>query len=355
MVKKKKDPADKKKSVTNGSSNNEEKAVDVAMQAVRKQFGDTAVGWLSGVPTTTDVIPTGSVGLDSALGVGGIARGRIYELYGPPSSGKSTLTFSLMRQAIAKGQKVVFVDAEHSLSTKLLVDMGIDLDKVAIVDAYTAEDNLDAVGILLGTGVFSLCVIDSISALQPTAEANLSSFSDNTMGIHPKLMARMCREFVPLAFKTKTALVLINQIRANLGYGAPETTSGGFALQHSYSGRIRVSGGGLKSKQFFHPDTGEVQGHRVTLEVTKNKLGPPFRSAEIDLVYGKGFDSAGEVLDLSVDMGLVSQSGSWFSYGENKIGHGRLKAVSYLRQNGHVMDELDKKVRVMLGLISEDE
>lgn len=320
-------------------SNN--KTIDVAIKALRKKYGNDVVSWLNSRKVEDrKIISTGSLGLDNALGVGGFVRGRIYEVYGPHSSGKTTLTLSAIRQVQKNGGIAAFVDAEHTLSTDLMLSMGIDLSKVVVVQGYTAEDNLDLAKTLIGTGDFDICVIDSISALQPAAEANLDSYSDNTMGLHPRLMARMSRDLTPIVSRTKTSLLLINQIRSNIGrYGNPETTSGGNALQHHVTGKIRVSGGGLKSSQIKN-HLGEVIGHRVSFEVTKNKLYAPFRTAEVDLIYGKGFHLSGEVVDLSVDTGLIDKRGAWFYYNDVQIGQGRDNTVAYVENNPEFMNEL---------------
>ena len=194
------------------------KAIEIAMKSIRKKFGDETVNWVSEVQTSKrDVISTTSLQLDSALGVGGITRGRIYEFYGPNASGKTTLALLVIKEAIAQGHRALFIDAEHTLDKKLLVSMDIDPAKIVVTRGYTGEDNLDIAESLIATGEFAVCVIDSISALQPAAGANLESFSDNTMGLQPRLMARMCRTFTSLVSRTNTALILINQIRANIG------------------------------------------------------------------------------------------------------------------------------------------
>jgi len=326
------------------------KAVTVAIKQLKKQFGDDVIDWLgSRQQEPHSVIPTGSFGLDAALGVGGFVKGRIYELYGPHSSGKTTLALSAIREAQKMGGYAAYVDAEHTLDPDLLRKMEIDLDKIVIVQGYTGEDNLDLAKTLIGTSQFDLCVIDSVSALQPAAEANLGSFSDNTMGLHPRLMSRMSRDLTPRVSRSKTALLLINQIRANMGgYGNPETTSGGNALQHHVSGKIRVSGGAVKSRQLKNKQ-GDVIGHRVTFEVTKNKLAPPFRSADVDLIYGSGFNKVGELIDLGVDMGFVDKAGSWYSYGDTKLGQGREASIALLAENDEIREKLAAEVKMLLG------
>ncbi len=351
MAKKKAEAVEPKEVTDSNGADGSAKAVEVAMRALKKRFGDGVVDWFSDAPAVRSrtVIPTGSLGLDAALGVGGIVLGRLYELYGTNQSGKTTLAISIIREAIKQGRKAIWVDAERTLDDSLLEKMGVDRSKIVIIKAFTGEDNLDAAEALMATGEFSLCVIDSIGALQPASEANLETFSDNTMGVHPRLMSRMCRSFTPLADSTNTGLLLINQIRANLGYGAHEITPGGNALQHHLSGRIKVHGGGLKSKHIKN-EHGDVIGHRVSFEITKNKLSMPFRTTEVDLLYGKGFDNVGEVLDYSVDMGLVDLSGAWYSYNGDKIGQGRPKTVAGLAENPELYGKLFADVSRILGI-----
>ena len=262
----------------------------------------------------------------------------------------TTLALSIIREAQNAGGSAIFVDAEHALDMGLVEKMGLDISRIALVRGYTGEQNLDVAEALMSTGVFDICVIDSVAALQPSAEANLKSFNDNTMGLHPRLMARMCRTFTSLSSRTQTAFVLINQVRANMsGYGNPKTTAGGFALRHHMSGRIQISGGGTKSSNILS-STGLVIGHRIGFKVVKNKLGPPFREAETDLIYGKGFHREAELLDLGVEMGFVDQAGAWFSVEEEKIGQGRAKAVQTIVDNNTLREELQENVCGVLGL-----
>jgi len=330
------------------------KAIDIALKSIRKKFGDEVVQWVSDVPKDgREIISTTSLGIDSALGVGGISRGRIYEFYGPNASGKTTLALLVIKAAIAKGHKALFIDAEHTLDPSLLASMGIDPEKIMVITGYTGEDNLDIAETFMATGEFAICVIDSVSALQPAAEANLESFSDNTMGLQPRLMSRMCRTFTSLSARTKTTLILINQIRANIGgYGNPETTSGGNAIQHHVTGRVRVTGGGVKSRQLKN-SKGEVVGHRMSVEITKNKLAPPFRSCEVELIYGKGFNIDGEILDLGVDMGFIDQAGSYFKIDGETIGQGRTKAMETIATDEKIRNTLSAQIRGMLGMDTE--
>jgi recombination protein RecA len=349
MPKKKKNKkAPEVKKGTNGAGT---RALETAITQLKKKHGENVINWLSNVQTTPlEIISTGCLALDNALGVGGVARGRIYEFYGPQSSGKSTLAYSIIREAVKKGLKTVFVDAEHTLDKRLVAKMGAAPEHIILVQGYTGEDNLDIAETLIATGEVAICVIDSISALQPLAEANLESFSNNTMGAHPRLMSRMCRTFTPLVSRTKTTFILINQLRANMsGYGPTETTSGGNALKHHTTAKIRVLGGTSKAKRLINEE-GAVVGHRVEFEVVRNKLGPPFRTAAADLVYGEGFNRASELLDLGVDMGLIDQSGAWFSLNGEKIGQGRVKAISFISNDEAARAFLNAEVEKILGL-----
>jgi len=353
MAKKKKVEVKDVKDDTVKSASSGKRAVEIAMKSIRKKFGDEVVSWVSEVPSSKrDVISTTSLSIDAATGIGGIARGRIYEFYGPNASGKTTLALLVIKEAIRLGHRAVFIDAEHTLDPGLLKSMKIDTDKIVITRGYTGEDNLDIAERLMATGEFAVCVIDSVSALQPAAEANLESFSDQTMGLQPRLMSRMCRTFTSLASRTNTALILINQIRANIGgYGNPETTSGGNAIQHHVTCRVRIIGGGVKTRQ-IRDAAGEVIGHRCGVQITKNKLAAPFRSAEVELIYGQGFNTDGEILDLGVDMGFIDQAGAYFKVDGVMIGQGRVKAIAEINSNSALREDLLHKIKTLLGISS---
>jgi recombination protein RecA len=325
---------------------------EMAIKSLRKKFGNDVLSWMDKKQCAERVIiPTGSLRLDSALGIGGILLGRMYEIFGSPMSGKSTLCLSIIKEAIQLGHKVIYVDAEQALDNSehgLLVQMGIDVSKIALVQGWTAEANLDMAEALIATGEFALCVVDSISALLPAAESKLESFEDNTMMIHPKLMSRMCREFTPLCARTGTGLLLINQIRMSAAsYGNPEVTSGGKSIPHYSSVRIKVSGGGVKSRLIMN-SKGQAVGQKVTFEVVKNKMAPPFRSTEAELTYGKGFSRNGDLFDLAVEMGFIDRAGSWFSYGETKLGQGKDKALVALLEDKVMFKEVEKEVLSLL-------
>ena len=272
-------------------------------------------------------------------------------IYWHKNFSKSTLCLSIIREAIKLGHKVIYIDAEHALDTGptgLLAKMGIDTTKIALVKGYTAEDNLDIASSLIATGDFSFCVLDSISSLLPSAVNNLDSFGDQTMMVHPKLMSRMCLEFTPLCSRTNTALLMINQIRVSpMSYGASEVTPGGKAIGHHSSVRIRVSGGGVKSR-LLQNSKGHAIGQRVTFEITKNKMSAPFRKTEAELIFGKGFSREGDVFDLAVEMGYIDKAGSWFSFNDIKLGQGKEKSMQYLEENKEVGKKIEELVLDML-------
>lgn len=326
-------------------------AANMAMKSLQKKFGNV-LGWMDKKQEEDRIIiPTGSLRLDDALGVGGVLLGRLYEIFGNSMGGKSTLCLSIAREAINLGHKVIYVDAEHALDSGekgLLVKMGIDTTKVALVQGYTAEDNLDMAASLVGTGEFSICIIDSISSLQPMAEANLESFSDNTMMNHPRLMSKMCKTFTPLCKRTNTALLMINQIRISpTSWGSCEVTPGGKAIGFHSSVRIKVIGGGTKSRLVMDK-RGEAIGQLVTLDVIKNKLAPPFKKADTELIFGKGFSRESELFDLAVEMGFIDKSGSWYSYGDDKLGQGKEKSLAALIENRMLLDKVENEVMSLL-------
>jgi len=349
MVKKKKSD-DKDSNGTNGTSVRT-KALEVAMECLRKKFGDESISLLTDMKLRShDVISTGSLSLDSALGVGGIVRGRLYEFFGPPAGGKSTLAFSTMREATKKGIQCLYVDVERTLDANLLAAMGVDTDLVRVIYGYTGEEYLDKTDAMIATGEFGLCVIDSITALLPTAEAEQESYGDQSMGLLGRLTSKMCRKTIPLVGRTNTGLIVINQLRETIGgYGNPEVTTGGKSIGFYSTARIRVSGGKAKSSRILDPVSGFVRGHRVSFFIEKNKLAAPYRTCEADLIYGKGYDTVGEVLDLGVDMGFVDKGGSWYTYGDNKI-QGKESVIKYLVENTDKYTKLRADVAKMLGV-----
>jgi recombination protein RecA len=347
----------KKKEASSPSANVEtDKApsgtvLKAAISQLQKKFGPEIVQWLSDVKTFEhNVVSTGSIGIDSALGIGGIARGRIYEVYGPESSGKSTFCYSILAEAGKMGLKGLYVDAEHSLDPRLVQKMGADNSNIILVRGYTGEQNADIAEALIGTGEIAICVVDSVASLLPTSEANLESFDDQTMGVHARLMSRVCRKLVPLAARTSTTIMFINQTRNKIGaYGDSEITTGGNALRFYSSGRIRLSGGQSKSSRILDGE-GKAYGHRVKYDIVKNKLAAPYRTGEVDLIYGVGFSRSGELIDLGEELGVVDRTGAWFSFGDTKLGQGRDKAVTFLDSNKEVQDAVLAQMRNVLFL-----
>jgi recombination protein RecA len=324
-------------------------SLDVARKAIQKKYGDviTTMGEKSDAPPPT--ISTGSLGLDSALGCGGFVKGRVYEVYGHPSGGKTTLTMSIIAQAQRRGMTCCFVDAERAADPKLFKAMGVDINKLIVVEAFTGDENLDVLESLIRTGEIDVAVVDSVSALIPKAEAT-ADMEDQFMGLLARLMSKAMRKFVPLAGETDTLLIFINQVRNKIGaYGDPETTTGGLALDFSATGRIKVSGGESKSSR-IEDMTGEVVGHHTSFLIKKNKFGKPYRKATVPLIYGVGYDTYWECLTLALDLGILERAGAWYKYNGNNIGQGELNALAFLRENEIVFNEIRDCIIIALGL-----
>jgi recombination protein RecA len=322
--------------------------LDIAKKAIIKKYGDV-VKPMSDKPLVINTISTRSLGLDAALGRGGFALGRIYEVYGAPSSGKSTLTMSLIAEAQSRGMNCVYVDSEHSSDPKLFESMGVDLEKLTVVDLFTGEDNLMVAETLMKTGALDLLVIDSVTSLIPkvAADANLD---DSTIALLARLMSKTLLRFVPIAAETNTCIIFINQTRNKIGgYGNPEVTTGGEALPFYATGRVRVSGIGAKANRIID-DKGKVIGHKTIFEVVKNKLAAPFTSAEADLIYGKGYDTFGEIIKIATDLGVLTKSGSWYNYEGNNIGQGENGVRRFFNENPDVFLVIKQNVTDILGL-----
>lgn len=324
-------------------------SLDVARKAIEKKYGNVikTMGEKSLAPPPT--ISTGSLGLDSALGCGGFVMGRVYEVFGHPSGGKTTLTMSMIAQAQKRGMTCCFVDAERAADPKLFKAMGVDIDKLILIEAFSGDENLDALESLIKTGEIDVAVVDSVSALIPKAEAN-SEMEDQFMGLLARLMSKAMRKFVPLAGETNTLLVFINQVRSKIGgYGNPETTTGGVALDFSASGRIKVSGGASKASRILDA-AGEVIGHHTNFLISKNKFGKPYRTASSPLIYGVGYDQHWECLNIAVDLGIIEKAGAWFKYNDENIGQGELKALRFLKEEELVFNEIRDSIIIILGL-----
>ena len=317
------------------------KALEAALSQIEKQFGKGSVMKL-GETTVMDVeaIPTGSLSLDIALGIGGIPRGRIVEVYGPESSGKTTLTLHMIAEAQKLGGEAAFIDAEHALDPVYAKHLGVDIDNLIVSQPDTGEQALEIAEALVRSGALDIIVVDSVAALVPKAEID-GDMGDSHIGLQARLMSQALRKLAGAINKTKTVIIFINQLREKVGimFGNPETTTGGRALKYYASVRLDI-----RKIENIKQD-GEVTGNRARVKVVKNKMAPPFREAEFDIVYGKGISKSGSILDLAVNLDIVEKSGSWFSYNGERIGQGRENIKKYLEENPKIMEEIEEKVR----------
>ena len=324
------------------SENNEKrKALDVALSQIEKQFGKGSVMRLGEFKAMeVESIPTGSLALDIALGIGGLPRGRIVEIYGPESSGKTTLALHAIAEAQKQGGDVAFIDAEHALDPVHAKKLGVDIENLIVSQPDTGEQALEITESLVRSGALDVVVVDSVAALVPKAEID-GDMGDSHMGLQARLMSQALRKLAGAINKSKTVLIFINQLREKIGvmFGNPETTTGGRALKFYASVRLDIR----RIEQI--KQNGEVIGHRVRVKVVKNKVAPPFREAEFDLIYNEGISKSGNILDMAVNLDIIEKSGSWFSYKGERIGQGRENVKKYLTDNPKVMDEVEKKVR----------
>jgi len=322
------------------------KALKLAIEKIEKDFGKGAIMKLGDKPAVSvETIPTGALALDVALGVGGIPRGRIVEVYGPESSGKTTLAQHIVAECQKKGGIAAFVDAEHALDPEYARNLGVNIEELLISQPDTGEQALDITEELVRSGAVDIIVVDSVAALVPKAEIE-GSMEDQQMGLQARLMSKALRKLTGIIGKTNTTVIFINQLRQKIGvmYGNPETTTGGNALKYYASVRMEIRRiEGLKGD-------GEDIGNHVRVRVLKNKVAPPFRTAEFDIIFGKGICKIGNILDVAVDLDIVKKSGSWFSYKEEKLGQGRDKAKEFLSENKNLLDEIEKLVREKLEL-----
>jgi recombination protein RecA len=323
-----------------------EKALELAFAQIEKQFGKGAVMRLGdGEIMKVPVIPTGSISLDAALGVGGVPRGRVVEIYGPEASGKTTLALHIIAEAHRQGGVAAFIDAEHALDPAYAKALGVKMAELVVSQPDTGEQALEIVETLVRSGALDVAVIDSVAALVPKAEID-GEMGDAHMGLQARLMSQALRKLAGVISKSKTCVIFINQIRHKIGvmFGNPETTSGGNALKFYSSVRLDIR------RLAPIKDGSDVLGNRCRVRVVKNKVAPPFREAEFDIMYGEGISKEGDLLDLAVSADLVRRSGSWFTYGEERIGQGRENAKRYLKENPEVTGKLEVKVRDALGL-----
>ena len=326
-------------------SDERQKALKLAIDKIEKDFGKGAIMKLGDKPSVSvETIPTGSLALDIALGVGGIPRGRIIEVYGPESSGKTTLAQHIVAECQKKGGIAAFVDAEHALDPEYARYLGVNIDDLLISQPDTGEQALDITEELVRSGAVDIIVVDSVAALVPKAEIE-GSMEDQQMGLQARLMSKALRKLTGIIGKTNTTVIFINQLRQKIGvmYGNPETTTGGNALKYYASVRMEIKRvEGLKGD-------GEDVGNHVRVRILKNKVAPPFRAAEFDIIFGKGICKIGNILDVAVNFDIVKKSGSWFSYGEEKLGQGRDKAKEYLAENPAMLAEIEKLIRERLA------
>ena len=326
------------------------KALEAAMSQIEKQFGKGSVMKLGEFKAMEiEAIPTGALSLDMALGIGGVPRGRIIEVFGPESSGKTTLALHVIAEAQKMGGEAAFIDAEHALDPVYAKKLGVDIDNLIVSQPDTGEQALEITESLVRSGALDVVVVDSVAALVPKAEID-GDMGDSHMGLQARLMSQALRKLAGAINKSKTVLIFINQLREKIGvmFGNPETTTGGRALKFYASVRLDI-----RKIENIKQD-GEVKGNRVRVKVIKNKVAPPFREAEFDIVYGEGISKAGNILDMAVNMDIIEKSGSGFSYDGNRIGQGRENVKKYLKENPEILAEVEDKVRANFAKAFED-
>ena len=334
---------------TSTTTPDRKKALDAALTQIERSFGKGSIMRLGDNPIMeVEVIPSGSLSLDFALGVGGIPRGRVIEVFGPESSGKTTMALHIIAEAQKLGGVAAFIDAEHALDAKYAKALGVNTDDLLISQPDTGEQALEITETLVRSSAVDIVVIDSVAALTPKSEIE-GDMGDSHMGLQARLMSQALRKLTAIISKSKTSVVFINQIRMKIGvmFGNPETTTGGNALKFYSTVRLDIRRiAAIKDNQ-------EVIGSRTRVRVVKNKVAPPFREAEFDLIYGKGISTSGELLDIAADKGIVDKSGSWFSYGSERLGQGRENAKRFLIDTPEVADEIMSKVKVELCMTPE--
>ncbi len=326
------------------------KALDAALSQIERSYGKGSIMRLgkNEVPVEISTVPTGSLGLDIALGVGGLPRGRIVEIYGPESSGKTTLALHAIAEAQKAGGICAFVDAEHALDASYARKLGVNLDDLLISQPDTGEQGLEIADTLVRSGAVDILVIDSVAALTPRAEIE-GEMGDQLPGLQARLMSQALRKLTGSISRSKTMVIFINQIRMKIGvmFGNPETTTGGNALKFYASVRLDIRRiGAIKERE-------EVVGNQTRVKVVKNKLAPPFKQVEFDIMYGEGISKTGELIDLGVKAGIVEKSGAWFSYDSQRLGQGRENAKLFLKDNPTIAAEIEKAIRSNAGLIAE--
>ena len=333
------------------SENSEKrKALDAALGQIEKQFGKGSVMKLGDYKAMeVEAISTGALSLDMALGIGGLPRGRIVEIYGPESSGKTTLALHVIAEAQKEGGEVAFIDAEHALDPVYAKKLGVNIDELIVSQPDTGEQALEITESLVRSGALDVVVVDSVAALVPKAEID-GDMGDSHMGLQARLMSQALRKLAGAINKTKTVIIFINQLREKIGvmFGNPETTTGGRALKFYASVRLDI-----RKTELIKQD-GNVVGNRVRVKVVKNKVAPPFREAEFDIMYGEGISKIGNLFDMAVNLDIIEKSGSWFSYNGERIGQGRENAKKYLSDNPKILEEVEKKVRANFAKVFEE-
>tara|TARA_Y100001954_G_scaffold116706_1_gene126176 strand:+ start:486 stop:1604 length:1119 start_codon:yes stop_codon:yes gene_type:complete len=331
-------------------SMNKDKALDAALGQIERAFGKGSVMRMGQREIVeTEVISSGSISLDLALGIGGLPRGRVIEVYGPESSGKTTLALHAIAEAQKLGGTCAFVDAEHALDPVYAEKLGVNIDELLLSQPDGGEQALEITDTLVRSGAVDVLVVDSVAALVPRAELE-GEMGDHHVGLQARLMSQALRKLTGSVSKSNTMVIFINQIRLKIGvmFGNPETTTGGNALKFYSSIRMEIRRiGAIK-------DRDEIIGNQTRIKVVKNKLAPPFKTVEFDIMYGEGFSKIGELVDLGVKAGIIEKSGSWFSYGSERIGQGRENAKNYMKENPEVATSIEEEIRRQSGLINED-
>jgi recombination protein RecA len=328
------------------------KAIDIAVGQIEKQFGKGSIMRMGqrGAIAPMEAISTGAISIDYALGIGGLPRGRVVEIFGPESSGKTTLALQVIAEAQRGGGMAAFVDAEHALDAQYAQKLGVDLDNLLVSQPDNGEQALEIVEVLVRSGSIDVVVVDSVAALVPKAEIE-GEMGEAQMGLQARLMSQALRKLTGVVSKSKTILIFINQLREKIGvmFGNPETTTGGRALKFYASVRVDIR------RIASIKDGDQIIGGRTRVKVVKNKVAPPFREAEFDVMYGEGISREGDLLDLAVEKRIVEKSGAWFAYGGERLGQGRENAKQFLRENPDVRRTIEERVRRELGLVREAE
>jgi len=328
-----------------------DKTLDLAISQIEKQFGQGSIMRM-GEDTIIKIegISTGSISLDAALGIGGIPRGRITEIYGPESSGKTTLSLHIIAEAQKSGGYAAFIDAEHAMDPEYAKKLGVDTDNLLISQPDTGEQALDITETLVRSGALDVIVIDSVAALVPKAELD-GDMGDSHMGLQARLMSQALRKLTGTVSKSRTSVIFINQIRHKIGvmFGSPETTTGGNALKFYASVRLDIR----RIGQIKEGD--QIVGNRTRVKVVKNKVAPPFKNTEFDIMYGEGISYEGDLLDLAVQADIVNKMGAWYSFNKEKIGQGKENAKRYLQDNENILNEIETGVKAFLGMVEEED